>query len=1122
MKITPVSSFPYTSLSAKYLHDQYVNFEPYYQQYDNGYYVFKHDIFREVEDLSFNKYTGFYITEKVKQSDIIADKKIEQDELFTDSFVQLYMKSIASFVSFNETDKILYADKYNTKDATTFQVISNPDNTITFYYNKTSLIICESVTPWRLKLVDIETKNSLQEGSYKFKYEKHNGSYLIYTTYGVSGASKRYLKSSKNELFVGFFGTTLNDSDIQIDFNFIDYNYVPSLLLNGSDEQSWYYKYHNKPLDFQNNINVAPNFNTSISGVQQNFLVTIPYETKISDSSMNLDILSLKNIKNPNYKYSKLPYNLDDDDNFDEVNDSSEQSSINKRQYSKIFTGTNQEHGYEMPLLSYMSNNKSIEFLKDNTTFFHYPSSAPIVKLCESGLKEAGAVPSTVPFYADKVFKKDTEYGKTTHWGESTQLRNGQWLCSWLSGNNEDSVWVDRWYNPQVITTFAALNTYLPENIVCGSVQASALGISVVDVPTSLTFEPQVWYKYFHVGEKFINYIVDEVIDYKKQYLKTHFNNWQLSSIQDTTVNGNNGTFEGYTALIQNNLNDTVDNVAVLDGKTQYISIPYSDTIKVSGSNSFSIWAYSDNWETLKNCEIVSNGQNNYYNLRVTNGLETPISVIYANDVNRLMFFNSNQKPYAYVSLPNGNQKPIINSVCLDTSLNVWSLDVANNYFYKISYTGVIENKLEFPSTMKFAPISLGDNNVVYLLDTNSGNVSGFNADLSCVFVSSTNFTSNDYKISFNSNNNMFGVEATKFEFDNTDYPWFLSVDKKTIYRHDFNVVEKSSEIADFTIDSSGYVFVLFNNEVHKLDSVGNFLLSATLPSTTAYTDSGNIMVMNDYYYKTEKDENYIVVKKNNKFYKFNNNLEFISKNSISIIPNEKNYIGFYSDCNGYNNKRKFSYKHDFNGLTNLQLNFKLFSNAFGIEEYTLYAPINRLYKGWHHFTGVFNREESKIYFYIDGVLEDRQATVSPLSEMYRSLKNSMYLGAKMGTIDSFNKELYLENNYLFKGMVDDFRVYNKALNFTDVQNLFKLKQKFENIDWHIPTGFRCYVEEIQKFFKHKAPGSKSNHYNLNIVGLKITDSAIREQIEEIIRTTVLKITPANTHLYKVNWIEES
>ena len=50
MNTTPTSAFPYIPLSASYQHDNYLNFEPKIQQYNNGY------VFINNKSIDVNKY----------------------------------------------------------------------------------------------------------------------------------------------------------------------------------------------------------------------------------------------------------------------------------------------------------------------------------------------------------------------------------------------------------------------------------------------------------------------------------------------------------------------------------------------------------------------------------------------------------------------------------------------------------------------------------------------------------------------------------------------------------------------------------------------------------------------------------------------------------------------------------------------------------------------------------------------------------------------------------------------------------------------------------------------------------------------------------------------------------
>ena len=79
-------------------------------------------------------------------------------------------------------------------------------------------------------------------------------------------------------------------------------------------------------------------------------------------------------------------------------------------------------------------------------------------------------------------------------------------------------MWVDRWYLPSELTKFQALTASYPESLACGIRTAESNKTFIIDIPSVMTFEPEVWYKYFHVGTDFIDYGLDEVINYQDKY----------------------------------------------------------------------------------------------------------------------------------------------------------------------------------------------------------------------------------------------------------------------------------------------------------------------------------------------------------------------------------------------------------------------------------------------------------------------------------------------------------------------------------------------------------------------------------------------------------------------------
>jgi hypothetical protein len=86
------------------------------------------------------------------------------------------------------------------------------------------------------------------------------------------------------------------------------------------------------------------------------------------------------------------------------------------------------------------------------------------------------------------------------------------------------------------------------------------------------------------------------------------------------------------------------------------------------------------------------------------------------------------------------------------------------------------------------------------------------------------------------------------------------------------------------------------------------------------------------------------------------------------------------------------------------------------------------------------------------------------------------------------------------------------------MRHIHLTKYKFNTLIWAMPTGVQNVLEEVERFFKHKLPGMKSQFYNIHITGLQIDDNETRELIENIIKDTSKKIAPVYTELYKIVW----
>lgn len=231
-----------------------------------------------------------------------------------------------------------------------------------------------------------------------------------------------------------------------------------------------------------NNININP---LAIYDIENNYLFHTEYN-KI-DNKIDLNFIPLKNQLNDFYNQSRTTH------------------GPNFRQYHSLYTGDNTEEGNYHLSLGYTSSNKEYTFKTGNITWFHIPynSNFDRININEANFVLNGAIPGQTPVFGDKIWKKAGDYRNTTNFGNSRLEQTGQWLCSWLSGNDDGSYaeWMDRFYNPEIITLVDAIRVtnnieYIP------SYKGKKYTPGITDRPSTLKLEPGCWFAYQHVGKK--------------------------------------------------------------------------------------------------------------------------------------------------------------------------------------------------------------------------------------------------------------------------------------------------------------------------------------------------------------------------------------------------------------------------------------------------------------------------------------------------------------------------------------------------------------------------------------------------------------------------------------------
>jgi hypothetical protein len=301
-------------------------------------------------------------------------------------------------------------------------------------------------------------------------------------------------------------------------------------------------------------------------------------------------------------------------------------SDILQRNYYKIFANADQTDSANKLHLGYEGYSSEIIFKKDESTYFHVPFFARPQLLKDSSLVGDGAIPGPIPAMADRIFKKQGGYGKNTPWGDSSQIQDGTWLCSWLySLSGEEPIWLDRYFNPGKLPITDALE----QNInIYNVIKHDPV---YYDIPSEMILDPSVLYIYYHQGEKTNQDLVTTFGGLTGQRLRLYIDNWSEQtadeSIYNNTVkidNFNNSwvqTFQtpGYTDR----------NILSFDN-TSFINsyVEFNNSYNLINEFTVSFWFKNNNWSNASSTQLVGNIQQDGYGVYFNNLNYNPYFVL--------------------------------------------------------------------------------------------------------------------------------------------------------------------------------------------------------------------------------------------------------------------------------------------------------------------------------------------------------------------------------------------------------------------------------------------------------------------------------------------------------------
>jgi hypothetical protein len=816
-------------------------------------------------------------------------------------------------------------------------------------------------------------------------------------------------------------------------------------------------------------------------------------------------------------------------------------SNLQQREYYKIFTGTNQEEGYDKIHLGYESDTAEIVFKKDKSTFFHVPYFAAPQTILDSTLVADGATPGPIPALADRVYKKLGGYGESTPWGDTVDQKDGTWLCSWLYAlSSETPRWLDRYYHPgrlaydEVLEGEANFGDYYSHDPI------------YYDIPSLLTFEPGVQYQYFHQGENTVKDIIATFSGDDKSRLRLDIENWNNgnSEFLDTSIYKNVIKIDNFKSdwVLSSSEPGYLDRNFLSFNNTDFINckINYNDSYNLKDEFTISFWINHHDWSEATSTQLLGNLRRGGYGIFYNNLYQNPFFVIPENTYGHLFYVNQETNVYLDKNVQfslGESANPI--SVCINSSSEVISLDSKNLRIVKYNHIGDVMTLNKTLSGGSFLlkgeprKMILDGSDNCFVLTTSATYI--FDKDL---LLSATDFNSpyiNNEQIAFDFNGNLVrepNCLSVKFTEDNQK--WVIKNDGN-LYCDDVLIesAPTNGKGSTLTVDPEGNVWVLANSDhIYKIDPINKTLIATyNVGVSTSEDDIKNIGFVKNYNRNTNQHIWYAVI-----YHNFEKNLYFVTldgKISKNILLPEK--LNIYEaatalqnpeilqftgggDFTGYEQKRVFN-KVKFNN--NPQINFKVAvkspNNSLPNSTYTLSVPVHYFTnKTWYLITATVKNRNLSLY--VNNYLRD-SIELPGNKDLNFEYKTDFFIGTPAGKSDNFNKEIH-SNSVIWNGYLDGVKIYDHPLESKFVQYFVREKITPLDIVWNLPTAPLQYVEVIDRFFKHKLPGSKSSFFNVRIKGSGINNSEIKKLIEENLRKAVERIKPAYTELLKIEWID--
>jgi hypothetical protein len=444
--------------------------------------------------------------------------------------------------------------------------------------------------------------------------------------------------------------------------------------------------------------------------------------------------------------------------------------------------------------------------------------------------------------------------------------------------------------------------------------------------------------------------------------------------------------------------------------------------------------------------------------------------------------------------------------------LNVYDYDYDNEFCYVLCYNSDIDNtqllkiQLTTGNSVAIEPGQPGYNFYYYDVPLNT-------------FL--------DAKTINHKNGSLYFTTGDKAErYLNTIYFRVVSGTNYGIYSWDITnnstdsnavslVLSAYNSLEDYDVDIDGNLWALYDYSKYvRIDSNRLITLSGTLPLSSSRSTNIDF----GYNLKSNSIQQFTLI---STISEFNKNITYKIDNSGNLIST------YFTKTQGINNtsitqSSYLRYYYDdlfFGNILNFKLKLTNFLNPTDIETLNINYPLSSLAQGYHNFAIRFNSDGGCFHLIIDGAIVLQKAFAPKKYTFSNLFYRPFVIGTAMYSNNTPIFQYLNDNSFNCRGLkLKNFYLYDEALNYFDILFHNRIYQKVEDITLDLPSGKRNYLEEIERYFKFKTPGSKSPIINIVLKNSGINNQDLRNEIEKRINRVLQNAAPAYIKVNQIKW----